>query len=26
MTSAVGGIHLPESLSGPCRWLRYHEL
>jgi len=26
MTSAVGGSHLPESLSGPCRWLRYHEL
>ena len=19
-------IHLPELLSGPCRWLRYHEL
>ena len=26
MTSAVGGNHLPESLSGPCRCLRYHEL
>jgi hypothetical protein len=26
MTSAVGGSHLPESLSGPCRWLRYREL
>ena len=24
--SAVGGNHLPESLSGPCRCLRYHEL
>jgi hypothetical protein len=26
MTSAVGGSHLPESHSGPCRWLCYHEL
>jgi len=26
MTSAVGGNPLPESLSGPCRRLRYHEL
>jgi hypothetical protein len=26
MTSDVGGIHLPESLSGPCRCLRYREL
>jgi hypothetical protein len=26
VTSAVGGNHLPESLSGPCRCLRYHEL
>jgi len=26
MTSAVGGNPLPESLSGPCRLLRYHEL
>ena len=26
MTSDVGGNHLPESLSGPCRLLRYHEL
>ena len=26
MTSDVGGSHLPESLSGPCRWLRYREL
>ena len=25
MTSAVGGSPLPESLSGPCRRLRYHE-
>jgi hypothetical protein len=25
MTSDVGGIPLPESLSGPCRRLRYHE-
>ena len=25
MTSAVGGHPLPESLSGPCRRLRYHE-
>jgi hypothetical protein len=25
MTSAVGGNPLPESLSGPCRRLRYHE-
>ena len=26
MTSAVGDSHLPESLSGPCGWFRYHEL
>jgi len=26
VTSAVVGSHLPESLSGPCRWLRYSEL
>jgi len=26
MTSAVGCNPLPESLSGPCRRLRYHEL
>ena len=26
MTSDVGGSPLPESLSGPCRRLRYHEL
>jgi hypothetical protein len=26
MTSAVGGSPLPESLPGPCRRLRYHEL
>ena len=26
MTSAMGGSPLPESLSGPCRRLRYHEL
>jgi hypothetical protein len=26
VTSAVGGNHLPESLSGPCRCLCYHEL
>ena len=26
VTSAVGGSPLPESLSGPCRRLRYHEL
>jgi hypothetical protein len=26
VTSAVGGKHLPESLSGPCRCLRFHEL
>jgi len=26
MTSVVGCNHLPESLSGPCRCLRYHEL
>ena len=25
MTSAVGGSPLPESLSGPCRRLRFHE-
>jgi hypothetical protein len=25
MTFDVGGIPLPESLSGPCRRLRYHE-
>ena len=25
MTSDVGGIPLPESFSGPCRRLRYHE-
>ena len=25
MTSAVGGSPLPESLSGTCRRLRYHE-
>jgi hypothetical protein len=25
MTPDVGGIPLPESLSGPCRRLRYHE-
>jgi hypothetical protein len=26
VTSAVGDNHLPESLSGPCRCSRYHEL
>ena len=26
MTSAVACIHLPESLSGTCGWLRYSEL
>jgi hypothetical protein len=26
VTSTVGGNLLPESLSGPCRCLRYHEL
>ena len=26
MTSDVGGSHLPDSLSGPCRCLRYREL
>jgi hypothetical protein len=26
VTSAVGDNHLPESLSGPCGWFRYHEL
>ena len=25
MTSAVGGNPLPESISGPCRLLSYHE-
>jgi hypothetical protein len=26
VTSAVGGIHLPESLPGPCRLLPCHQL
>ena len=26
MNSDVGDSHLPESLSGPCGWFRYHEL